>query len=411
MHNKSEGQSTGQTNGGLLGSLFMKKNEEKPVKAKVSGASKNATTNDRKTAKEKVLFNRRGLDDGDGSDSEYEESIEMKEMAVETSADRAYIAKRKELINSKLEVIKQIQDPAMRDIMNSLAQEILNLVDEGQKKDLKINDISRNQKQLIEHANETQKSVNNLSTGVGRLGNELSSIDNRLQTVETTTGCQTDRQFLHINFIDSHEADEVESGVIWPKNKCLNILDAMNIKFNKFDICDVSLQSARRRFGDSTRTVKFLKVKFNGTTWAGKILTQIIKANNKLKNEQGDIKYIAEIPNCRNVWKLKRICLELKKDGIISNVHVNDNGLAVVYKYGEENKKYTVTNLSDIDRLRKLLQVEDQHIPVSVKYSESFWKAKFERNHAKRSRSELNESKNDDDDVRSRKSQRSGSDQ
>lgn len=297
-----------------------------------------------------------------------------------------------------MEAIKKIKDPEIQKVLMDLANEMIHIIEDSDGHWQKTNEIVEGHNDLVKNANETMESLNNVTASVGKLGNQVDSQEKRLQTMETVVGSQYDRQFLNITLLDEKDVKEIETGSIWPMSKCFKIFADMEIKFNKAEISEVTLQTNRRRVNGNLQARKFLKIKFHGTSAAGRIIGQIIKKNQQLKasGREKEIFYMAEIPTSQNVWRLKRICLELKAEGIVSNVMVNDRGITCCFKQEDEEKRFHITNFNDIDQLRKNLNVEDWQIPADQKYNELYWRSKYElKGKRRRTQSQEDEEAND----------------
>jgi hypothetical protein len=378
-------------------------NGKKETPKQRANKTANKQSKDRKKSKANNLDERRGIDmDVSDSSEDFEDSLdEIPKTKVPALPSTSAVIK--EALAGSIDAINNIPDEATKTALLQMARIMINIVDDGSIVNEKVNQLIKSQNELITNNDDVLSSVNNLSEGMGKLGNSVGALENRMQTVETTQSCQFDCQFLNIILRDRLEAESVEKGTIWPRNKCLSVLDSMHIKYNKTEISDVSLLSDKRRVGGATKIVKYLKIRFTNNSSAGKVFGQIVKWNNMQKSEgRTEAKYMAETPVSRNVWKLKRICLELKKEGHIVNVHSNENGLSCIYKAGEANKRFKITSEKDIDALRRLQKVEDFHIPVSLKYGPDFWKAKFVSSNQKRGR----ESEGDTDSTQNLKNAR-----
>jgi hypothetical protein len=324
------------------------------------------------------VYQRRNIEEMEDSENSVPEIQALESMAND----------RKKALDKYVDDIGQIKDESIKKIMLGLTHEMLKLVEDNQTVNVKMNEVIVKQNEVAEEQSAIFDSINNLNQATGSVGDKLESFESRLQSVETKQGCQYDSQFLHILMVDNKEAEEVERGTIWPSKKCALVLDGMQIRYNKAEIGEVSVQTERRKVGTTFKMMKYLKIRFNNHTSAGKIFGQIVRWNNERRKqgEQDRVKYIAEHTVCRNVWKLKRICLELKKEGVIQNVHVNDDGLVCIYKMGDENKRFKVSSQRDIDALRRVLKVADHHVPVAEKYGPEFWKARYVASSQKRGR-------------------------
>lgn len=228
------------------------------------------------------------------------------------------------------------------------------------------------------------RSINNLTKGIGSLVDSQNELKHRVQSLETTKDCILDSQLLNIILIDQKEADEIENGSIGPKEKFVKILSDMKIIPPK-DTVDAKLITTRRFVNGNRKLMKILKIRFGDSVSPGCIIAQMINHNKKLSKagQQNRVKYYVEAPTSKNVWQLKRICYELKNDGILHNVRGCDRGILVSYKIKQQDndnkpafRSCVMTSEKDIDELRMALKVEDSYIPVREKYNDDYWSSK-----------------------------------
>lgn len=151
------------------------------------------------------------------------------------------------------------------------------------------------------------------------------------------------------------------------------------------EIVDAKLITTRRFVNGNRKLIKILRIRFGDSVSPGRIIAQMINYNKELSKagQQNCVKYYVETPTSKNVWMLKRVCYELKNDGILHSVRGCDRGILVSYKIKDhENgnktafRSYVVTSEKDIDELRMTLKVDDAYIPVRDKYNDDYWNAK-----------------------------------
>lgn len=302
-------------------------------------------------------------------------------------------ARRKSLEERRNEITK-INDDQIKKILLDMVDDMKNVVEDGDKILQCHNELISRQ---IEDSDEIQfnsKSINNLTKGIGNLSDGIHEMKNRVQSLEVSKNCIFDSQFINIVFVDARDADCVENGVIGPKQKFTEILSNMKIIPPK-DVMDAYLMNVRRFVSGKRKQIRMLRTRFADSLTAGRIFSQIIKHNKSLTEagKNDEIKYYAEMPASKNVWKLKRICYELKDEGIFTNVRGSERGILVYYKIKnqdngkDEVKSTVVTSEKEINDLRILLKADDAYISVADKYNDEYFNNKRNpENKQKRSR-------------------------
>jgi hypothetical protein len=307
---------------------------------------------------------------------------------------------RKKSLQDKLSAINNIKDDSIKAILIGIVNEISQCVDDTA-------EIANGHNQLVdEHTCVTDsliQSVNNASTAVSNMNAKYCELSEKVDVISVQNDGAYDNQFINIMFADINEANDVKTGIISGPAKFNNIMRYMNISIPRVTILESSIASARRFVNGRRTVVKFLKTRFNDTVTAGRVLGRIINWNReKAENKQKEyIRYYAEMPTSKNVWKLKRICLELKKDGYLKSVRGTDRGLIAYYEDNTQEgptnraqngmKTFKIRCETDIDKLREILKIDDAHVPVKEKYNDDYWKAKISAN-LKRSRESDDES-------------------
>lgn len=306
------------------------------------------------------------------------------EATTELPQMMSVLESRKKALDERRTQIQNISDEQLRTVLLNMVDDMQNVVDDGENILRCHNEVINKQNEDSETIQINRKSINNLTKGVGKLTDGINDVNNRVQSLEVSKNCAYDSHFINIVFVDSSDADGIENGTLGPKQKMNELLSEMKI-VPPSDIIDSYLLTVPRFVKGKKKQIKMLKSRFSNALSAGRILSQIIKHNMSLKEagKQNDIKYYAEIPASKDVWKLKRICYELKNEGTFVNVRCSDRGILVTYKVKDRNddtkefsKTSTVTSENDIDELRKILKVNDAYIPVAVKFNDEFWNKK-----------------------------------
>lgn len=291
---------------------------------------------------------------------------------------------RKKSLNEKRIMIEGVKDESIKNILLSMMSDMEQCVEESDK-------ILKQHNLLVQRCNEessiintNHRTLNNLTKGIGKLTDDYDTIRDRVTSLEVKSNSNYDSQHLNVILVERSDADEVECGTIGPRQKFIKILSQIKI-VPPSNIVDVRLLTVHKYVGGVKKPLKVLRIRFNDTTTAGKIFSQIVK-HNKIKSESGNnspIKFFAEIPASKNIWDLKKICFELKNEGVLLNVRCSDRGVIVTYKTADKQdgrkeviRSSVVTSEKEIDDLRRQLNDPDAFISVKNKYNADFWNAK-----------------------------------
>lgn len=291
---------------------------------------------------------------------------------------------RKRSLEEKKAKISEIKDVQIKNVLLDIISDVTQFVEDSDKILKCQNELIRRQSDDSYVVTANSRSINNLTKGIGSLVDSQNELKDRVQSLETTKDCILDSQLINIILVDQKEADDIENGTIGPKEKFAKIMRDMKIISPK-EIVDVKLITTRRFVSGDRKLMKILKIRFGDSVSPSRIIAQMINHNKELSKtgQQSQVKYYVETPTSKNVWMLKRICYELKNDGILHSVRGCDRGILVSYKIKDrENEKKTafrscvVTSEKDIDELRVTLKVDDAYIPVREKYNDGFWSSK-----------------------------------
>jgi hypothetical protein len=315
-------------------------------------------------------------------------------------------ASRKASVKENIEKINLIPDELVRNALLGLADSLLNIVGDDMMTTFHINKLIEAQNGTARATTEIAHSVDNIAEAVDKIGNGYASMEGRVESLETKDSCTFDNQFLRVFLRDEKESEELEKGRIFSMPKFFRIIGAIDPKFEKSNVVNVSLLSATRRIDGQMRKLKYLNVRFNNTLSAGQTFGKFVRWNNE-KKKAGDpraLKYYVELPASKNVYKLKRICLDMKAKGYIKSVISTDRGLVAYYKENNESpsadspsnnstpvtkdQRHVITTMDDIDSLRQIIGVENCDVPAEEIYNDDYWSAKAERNKRRRSSSE-----------------------
>lgn len=230
---------------------------------------------------------------------------------------------------------------------------------------LRLNEVTNRSADLFE-------TDNNQSVAIGRIGNGFASLESKIEALETKEACSHDNKFLRIIMLEERVCEELKRE---PRNKFRKIVDQIGGNFRNEALVDVTVSSVKRRFGVKHGPFSMLVARFNDSITASNLLQSFIKANRMKKTN-----YFAEVPMSKKVYKIKRICMQLKSEGYIESVKGADRGVIVTYYHaeqGNEGRKFkTIASLEDIDDLRRELRTKNFETPCSDLYSDNFWQNK-----------------------------------
>jgi len=214
----------------------------------------------------------------------------------------------------------------------------------------------------------------------------------KIQSIETKIACSSYLNKIFITFTCENELNELR------KSKNLigdakNILSKMEIDISKFGI--LSIRSAHvQHIKVGNCLVPTLCITFINDRIAGMVRKRIMIFNAKLdkENRLNELKYCGKVYWSKDVWKLLKICWELKRLNLINSAYVNPDGIRVQYNASVQNKdleievsSINVTSYNDIDRIRSI--VGDIYPDVSCKllYDNSYFKLNFSERDSRRS--------------------------
>ena len=306
-------------------------------------------------------------------------------------------SRRKSLEENKAK-ISEIKDAQIKNVLLDILSDVTKCVEDSDKILQCHNQLVRSHNDSSSVIQSSSRSIDNLSNGIGNLTDAHNDLKNRIQSLEVSKDCAFDSHFVNIILVDEKEAEDIENGSVGPKEKFVKIMSDMKIMPPR-EIVDAKLITGRKFINGTRKRIKILRVRFGDSVTPSRIFSQIVTFNKELAKtgQHGLVKYYVETPTSKNVWSLKRICYELKNDGILHSVRGCDRGILVSYKVIDEDKKKStfrstiVTSEKDIDQLRMSLNVDDAYIPVKEKYNADFWDKKKAETTQKKRRRETNE--------------------
>ena len=209
----------------------------------------------------------------------------------------------------------------------------------------------------------------------------INSNTNRIQSLETKNECQNDLKKVFIKFTCEKEIMALRSSnSIMDETK--RILSRMEIDVSKLGIMPIKyVRFQHIRAGN--KQIPALCIMFNNEKNAYTVRQQIHAFNAKLEQHEklDEIRYTERHFWSKNIWRLLRICLELKRVGLIKMVRTHVDGILVQYLDKNTNvnhlKNMKVTCFDHIDKLRAA--VDDIRLDGScnIVYDDFYFKRKY----------------------------------
>lgn len=214
----------------------------------------------------------------------------------------------------------------------------------------------------------------------------IANNSDKIQSIETKLACNKDLHKVWITFTCEKELEALKSaGNLIQEAK--KILHRMEIDINEYGflpIRSVNFQHIRIERSD----VLTLCISFKSDKLASIVRRQIMKYNAKL-DEEGrltEMRYNEKIFWCKDVWKILKICWELKRVKLIDFVNVHVDGIRIQYTNNEKLTSYmNITNFADIDRLRKIVNDIYAETTCTMLYDNDYFKLNYNSRDERRS--------------------------
>jgi len=282
---------------------------------------------------------------------------------------------------SKLCVLVQMSNDRMQSLHESTQQSLLKLL--AVQKDLEL-------------SNERRDDI-------------IKSNCDKIQMIETKMACSSDLHKLYITFTCDKELSELR--------KSRNLIDDARNIFKRMDIAvdELGILPIRsvhfQHIKVSNAVVPTLCITFINDRIAAIVRKKMMRFNARLDDENrlNELRYSERVFWSKDVWKLLKICWELKRLNLVNFVHVNADGIRVQYnthvnENDSENKTATmiITCYSDIDKLRAIVGDIYSDISCTTLYGNNYFKLKFHERDAKRSNKNIDDSDDDEFDDASK---------
>lgn len=236
-----------------------------------------------------------------------------------------------------------------------------------------------------------------------RRDNIIKANSDKIQSIETKSACTIDLQKVWITFTSDKELEELQkNGNLISNTK--NIFRRMDIDVNSYGIFPIrSAMFQHIKVGNSI--VPTLCVSFANEKIASIVRRKIMAYNAMLEDEGrlNEMRYSERIFWSKDVWKILKLCWELRRLKLVEYVNVYAEGIRVQYLIKCDDQKSTklasmnVTTFSDVDKLRAIVGDIFPEAHCCDLYDDEYFKLNFAKRDKKRCGDE--ESADEDDGM------------
>ena len=214
--------------------------------------------------------------------------------------------------------------------------------------------------------------------------------ENEIDAINLSQKCKDEVNILWISFTDP---TEIENLRIKSKSdqmyEAKRILNRMNIKLDKpyKVIMDVKIQKVSVKTDNTYENELILGIKFTNAIVVNYMKRQINDyGKNEFENKNFDlIRYSVRNFWSFKIWKLLRVCYDLKNFKLIENVNVTEHGVAVSYKksineessHGRKMQNKFIRNENDLNILRSEVNDICNDVPTFQLYDGNYFKLGF----------------------------------
>ncbi|CAG9803587.1 unnamed protein product [Chironomus riparius] len=242
-----------------------------------------------------------------------------------------------------------------------------------------------------------------------------SSHQEEIETLQIIDSSRADLKKLWIRFKFRGEAQEIRGKGNYPA-EIKKILDKMGIKFN---LGILPLESAffhDRKFGGSSIPEIALCCNFVNSTIARRVKIDIANFNKALeeKGQSEIIRYFTTVSWSENVWRILRICFDIKGNGLLKSAFVTNEGIKIQYETDSapEDPNETVVDtdslkvitakinsMSALDELRKSIGDFNCQLPATQVYNSEYFNLSIEQRKEVRMNSQQDEPEDNDNQM------------
>ena len=218
---------------------------------------------------------------------------------------------------------------------------------------------------------------------------EIASNSNRIQSIESKMACVGDLNKIWITFTCDKELDQLKTNANLI-SEAKNILKRMDIDINRYGM--LPIRTARlQHIKVEKNVIPTLCIAFTHDKIASIVRRQIMKFNATLEaeNRLSEMRYNERIFWSKDVFKLLKVCWELKRVKLIEFANVHAEGIRVVYKTQKDEQiiaeSTNITNFSDLDMLRRTINDIHPETSTTVLYDDDYFKLQFQERDERRS--------------------------
>lgn len=246
-----------------------------------------------------------------------------------------------------------------------------------------INDVSLESKQLADHVN----------VQITKLEDDLAihkdTTDDRLLSLKVTSDIRHSKQYLKIFMRNEERMKNINKVNV--RNEAMKVLKEMELDLKNITIANAETRYERRSLFGPVRFIKHIVITFNDCVTAERLLVDFMKKskNENDKNAQNNLlgtyynnSYYLELPSTFEMRKVMSVCKELKSKENIASVFYGPESVRVIMKKEDPNdkdeipKKFDVSNLHEVDKMRKKFFMKQADIPAKQLFNKDYWTKK-----------------------------------
>lgn len=249
-----------------------------------------------------------------------------------------------------------------------------------------VSDISLSSSQLADHVNgQITKLEDDLAV-------HKDITEDRLLSLKVAADIRHSKHFLKIFMRDEKRMNDINKVNV--RNEAKKVLNELGLDLRDVRIANAETRYERRSLFGPVRFIKHMVVTFNDFCTAEKLFMDFIKSKGNTERTDESMhqstsnflnkKYYLELPSSFEMRKVMSVCKELKADENIASVFYASDCVRVVMKKNDPNdekeipKKFDVTNLHQVDKMRNKFVMKNADIPAKQLFNRDYWSKKKE---------------------------------
>lgn len=217
--------------------------------------------------------------------------------------------------------------------------------------------------------------------------------EDKLLSLKVTADIRHSKHFLKIFIKNENRIKNINK--LNARNEARKIFNELQLDLGNVVIVNAETRYEKRKLFGPLKFIKFIMVTFNDFVSAERLLLDFLKSNKADKGESSSSvatgmlfnnNYYLELPSTYEMRKVMSVCRELKSDEQVANAFYGSDSIRVYMKKDDPNdvdeipKRFDVTNLHDVDRMRKKFVMKNADIPAKQLFNRDYWAKKKEKN-------------------------------